>query len=230
MELAKSAMSDMVLLDQSNDELLRINKEVENIRVKMPPGGSGRTMDEALADQERIQSEMQEVQKELERIQTEVNSHAEEISKLREARNNITSEILKIRGSLQASSGVQDRIKELESLSKSILREISDKKGELHESAETLQRIQQKKEGDCLKLQKDIEDNKAKLDDVRRHFLNIKSLHKEVEEVMMKGIEQMVVAARSKLTRLEKRKEDAGNRQKEIRQRIIDIQSELSTQ
>lgn len=156
LDVWKNLSSDIVLWDQSFNEIEKINRQIESVKRRIPSAGKlssffkflqniiilltiilfvgmnfDRTMDEAQKEKTSLRTSLKNLQKEVENMQTELDSHNEKVEKAKSMRLLLQEEKLRLSANMQKLQQFHDKETELSSKKDKLLKVIQEFKQEL---------------------------------------------------------------------------------------------------
>lgn len=158
---AKSIQSDVIMIDNFENDVKRYIKEEQRLVTKMSESGSTRNLQEAISEKNYLKTTLNEICNVLEKKQHELNEYTENLHKLQMQQNKITNDELNIKSKMQDEKSVIDKLKDLQNIEATLSLELANARA-------TLEPIQEKLETcintfeDSKKQQRSIIENKRK--------------------------------------------------------------------
>ncbi|XP_030560442.1 DNA repair protein RAD50 [Drosophila novamexicana] len=126
-ELANAMLGDMTLLDEALKESVRVKKDLEQLKLKLPESYDANVSTEALqAEKTEVSKELEAESKALETSQQTFEQQMEALNRLREFRNGLKDKRIKLQEGVQSLPQLKDRLDELTRMLITLTTEIAE--------------------------------------------------------------------------------------------------------
>ncbi|XP_066998593.2 DNA repair protein RAD50 [Anabrus simplex] len=229
-DMAKSIQSDVVLMDQCQVELRRLDREVEKIQARLPAGASSRSLEEAIQEQDKLRAESTAIQQTIDLAKEKLNTHERKLQKIRERKNELVEEQLKIQGGAQQLKQAEERLIELQSTEALMEEEIDELKTKLSTARtnfnDTTNSWNELRKKNRMRL--DRERNTVL--DIQKRYDEVRKWHVAILDYERRGVSDKLVACRENFKRLSEERDKVRERQKEQSAQIDTLKSYLTGQ
>lgn len=113
---AKNIQSDIIMIDNYINDIIRYEKEEDRLIKKISTSGSIRNLQEAITEQSSLKNCINSICNVLEKNQYELNEYNETLNSIQTEQNQITTDELNIKSKIQAKSGLLDKLNHLQNL------------------------------------------------------------------------------------------------------------------
>lgn len=215
LDVWKNLSSDIVLWDQSFNEIEKINRQIESVKRRIPSAGMNfdRTMDEAQKEKTSLRTSLKNLQKEVENMQTELDSHNEKVEKAKSMRLLLQEEKLRLSANMQKLQQFHDKETELSSKKDKLLKVIQEFKQELVTAEDQLETAIENLEKKKIQNSESVRSNKFKIDMVSKRIFELTKTQNEIEnfleskiEVKLQRVEERVKSYDEKISTLKESK------------------------
>ncbi|KAH8290347.1 hypothetical protein KR054_002147 [Drosophila jambulina] len=183
MELANSMMGDMTLLDEALKDSVRLTKDLDLQKAKLPASyDASVSMDALQAEKSQVSRELDTERKELEITQNTFQQHMDALNRLREMKNSLKDRQIVLQEGVQSLPQLKERLEKLTNFLITVTTEISDLRAKilplkqnLRAAVEEKDRLKEKERAHLAQLNSKFNSYKSSDQDIQR-------LNKEAEE------------------------------------------------
>ncbi|XP_022217718.2 LOW QUALITY PROTEIN: DNA repair protein RAD50 [Drosophila obscura] len=182
MDLANSMLGDMTLLDEALKDSVRVKKDLDQLKSKLPDSyDSSVSMDALQAEKSRVSKDLETERKELESTQHTFEQHVDALNRLREVKNGLKDKQLKLQEGLQSLPQLKERQTELTQRLVTITTEISELKAKIQPLKQKLRAAIDEKERLKEAERTKLSQLNAKYNSYKSTDQDIQRLHKEAQ-------------------------------------------------
>lgn len=228
--LAKKIQGDVVLLDQLQTEIRKLDKEIEKLDAKLPPGGSGRSLQEAMNEQQAVRRELTSIVKTIQTFQAKQNKHNAKLHSLQTEKNRIVEDKLKIQSKVQAKKQLEDKLADLHALEIVLFEEIDRISEQITPVCNKLDEAVHEKDVAYANHRSLLEEERKKLSTFVRHLDSINKIQSDIARYESSGSKSKLESVQKTVAKLERDKEQLMLKRQELQEQIDSLKSELSSQ
>lgn len=228
--LAKKIQGDVVLLDQLQTEIRKLDKEIEKVEAKLPPAGSSRSLQEAINDQQTVRKELNSIIKNIQTLQAKRNKHNEKLHSLQTQKNRIVEDKLKIQSKVQAKKQLEDKLADLRALEIVLLEEIDSIGHQITPVSDKLDEAIVEKDKAYANHRSQLEEERKKLNTFVRHLDGINKIQSDITKYEGSGGKNKLESVQKNLIKLQRDKDQLHSKRQELHEQIDSMKSELSNQ
>ncbi|EDW72246.1 uncharacterized protein Dwil_GK20820 [Drosophila willistoni] len=183
MELANSMLGDMSLLDEALKESVRVKRELEQAKSKLPDNYDSSVSMEALQNEKsEVSKELDTERKTLESSQHNFEQQMEALNRLREVKNALKDKQIKLQEGVQSLPQLKDRLDELTRQLVAITTEISELKSKI-------QPLKQKLASSIQEKSRLKEQDRAKLNQLTSKLNSYKSADQDIQRLNTEALD-----------------------------------------
>ncbi|XP_033233234.1 DNA repair protein RAD50 [Drosophila pseudoobscura] len=183
MDLANSMLGDMTLLDEALKDSVRVKKDLDQLKSKLPASyDSSVSMDALQAEKSQVSKDLETERKELDSTQHTFEQHVDALNRLREVKNGLKDKQLKLQEGLQSLPQLKERLNELIQLLVTITTEISELKAKIQPLKQKLRAAIDEKERLKEAERKKLSQLNSKYNSYKSTDQDIQRLHKEAQD------------------------------------------------
>ncbi|XP_017054346.1 DNA repair protein RAD50 [Drosophila ficusphila] len=177
MELANSMMGDMTLLDEALKDSVRLTKDLDQQKAKLPASyDSSVSMDALQAEKSQVSRELEEERKELDLTQNAFQQQMDALNRLREKKNSLKDRQIRLQEGLQSLPQLKERLDKLQKFISTAATEISELKAKIQPLKQNLRTALEEKE-----RLKEIE--RVKLAQLNNKYNSYKSTDQDIQRL-----------------------------------------------
>ncbi|GFG30387.1 hypothetical protein Cfor_05842, partial [Coptotermes formosanus] len=229
-KLAETVQPDVVLLDQHHTELQKLQREIDRLEAKLPAGRSSRSMQEALNEQERVKSEVQNIRHAIDDGQQKLTRHTDRLQELRDEKNRLTDERFKIEGGVRQRKQLEERQSKLQEIEAVLNEEACSLQEKLGESRMNFDTASKEKNAARLNNKEILNKEQNQLAGLQKQVDEIYRLQTSIRDFEQRGIDRKLVTVQQSLQDLETIKDTNLKSIQDMNTQIGDMNSELAKQ
>ncbi|XP_016953559.2 DNA repair protein RAD50 [Drosophila biarmipes] len=211
MELANSMMGDMTLLDEALKDSVRLTKDLDQQKAKLPASyDSSISMDALQAEKSQVSKELDAERKELDSTQNTFQQQMDALNRLREKKNSLKDRQIHLQEGLQSLPQLKDRFEKLKTFLITIDTEISELKAKIQPLKQSLRKSIDEKERLKESERANVAQLNAKYNSYKSRDQDIQRLNKEAQEYgklnlqnEIKKLDEIIKATKDQLRKLE---------------------------
>ncbi|XP_017008025.3 DNA repair protein RAD50 [Drosophila takahashii] len=211
MELANSMMGDMTLLDEALKDSLRLTKDLDQQKAKLPASyDSSVSMDALQAEKSQVSKELDAERKELDSTQNTFQQQMDALNRLREKKNSLKDRQIHLQEGLQSLPQLKERFEKLKTFLTTVTIEISELKAKIQPLKENLRKAIDEKERLKESERAKVAQLNSKYNSYKSTDQDIQRLNKEAQDYAklnlqneIKKLDEVITATKDQLRKLE---------------------------
>uniref|UniRef100_A0A1B6KQF5 Zinc-hook domain-containing protein n=1 Tax=Graphocephala atropunctata TaxID=36148 RepID=A0A1B6KQF5_9HEMI len=228
--VAKSIQGDVALWDQHMNELRKLEREVNKLQERLPQGGSGKSLKDALGEQDKLHKEVQMLRKSLQSLQERRNRHNQQLHQLQSEKNSIVEQQLKIQGGVQQKKQLEDKLYELQAQEIVLLEEYSHINEQIQPVSDRLETAIRDKELARTAHKQKLDAERNRVNKLVRQCDEIRKIQEAITKYEKSGGSERLSATKQTITRLVADKETVLDNKKQLQDQINDLKANLNNQ
>ncbi|XP_046664938.1 DNA repair protein RAD50 isoform X1 [Homalodisca vitripennis] len=228
--MAKNIQGDVALLDQQQNELRKLEREVNKLQERLPQGGSGRNLKDALSEQDKLHKEVQMLRKSLQSLQERRNRHNQQLHQLQSEKNSIVEQQLKIQGGVQQKKQLEDKLCELQAQEIVLLEEFDQITDQIQPVSDRLEAAIREKEQARLAHKQKLDTERNRVNKLVRQCDDVRKIQESITKYEKSGGADRLSATKQTITRLAGDKETVLENKKQLQDQINEVKTNLNNQ
>ncbi|KAH8376220.1 hypothetical protein KR200_003386 [Drosophila serrata] len=215
MELANSMMGDMTLLDEALKDSMRLTKDLDLQKAKLPASyDASVSMDTLQAEKSQVSKDLETERKDLEITQNTFQQHMDALNRLREMKNSLKDRQILLQEGVQSLPQLKERLEKLTNFLITVATEISDLRTKILPLKQNLRAAVEEK--DRLK-----EKERAQLAQMNSKYNSYKSTDQDIQRLNKEAQEYAKLDLENEIQKLEDTIKATKDELKNLKQSII---------
>ncbi|XP_017079232.1 DNA repair protein RAD50 [Drosophila eugracilis] len=197
LELANSMMGDMSLLDEALKDSVRLTKDLDQQKAKLPSSyDSSVSMDDLQAEKNQVLKELDAERKELDSTQTSFQQQMDAINRLREKKNSLKDRQIHLQQGLQSLPQLKERFEKLKTFLSTVATEITELKAKIEPLKQNLRKAIEEKER--LKAS-----DRAQVDQLNSKYSSYKSTDQDIQRLNKEALDYAKMDLQNEIKKLD---------------------------